>query len=722
MSIRFIKDSQSFVINTKNTTYAFSIHRGRYLCHTYYGKRLKASELPEKKLRMRSFAPYIKEYGEGESPDIFMQECSFYGSGDFRINSLRLCCADGTGVTDFVYSSYRIFKGRRALDGLPESRPDANTETLEITMKDEASGCKLLLYYTVFADTDIISRYTVIENCGERKVRIDKCMPLTLDIPRSDLDMISFWGGHVNEVNLQRVPLHHGVQAITSRRGATSHQYNPFIVLCDKSATEERGEAYGFNFVYSGSFLDEVEVDQTESTRVLVGLGSECFSYTLEAGERFCSPEAVMTYSQKGIGQMSRNFHRFVRSNIMPPVSLEPHPVVLNTWEACYFDIDEQILISFAKEAKKTGFDMLVMDDGWFGKRNHDRAGLGDWFENREKFPDGLASFVGKVKAEGIKFGIWVEPEMVNPDSDLYRAHPEWALRVDGRDPLLSRHQLVLDMSNDEVVDYLISLFDKTFEGIDIDYFKWDMNRHMSNVGSSVLPPERQGEVHFRYMRGVYRLLSWFEKRFPKAVIETCSGGGGRYDLGMMRYGIQIWTSDNTNPYDRTRIQASAMMGYPAATMSCHVSDPHGNMRSLDYRYKVAVGGMLGYELNILKMSDEIKETILEQIAEYKSFDSVIRLGEYHSLAFPTKHDYSAYYYISADRGEIVLSVIEKKGCKKGSTKLLRVREAIVGAIYTDLRSGAEYSGEALRRGIRVELCGEPDSATLLYLKRNITE
>ena len=715
MSIRFLKNEKRFVINTKNTTYAFEIAFDRYLCHTYYGKR--TAKLPEVLFRQLSFAPYLAELDECKSPDLFVQECSFYGSGDFRPNALRLS-ADGTGVSDFVYKSHRTFRGRLALDGLPAARADENTQTLEVTLVDTVSGCRLNLYYTVFAELDIISRYMVIENVGKKSVKIEKCMPLMLDINRSDLDMISLYGSHCHEVNFQRVPLHHGTQSVYSKRGGSSHQYNPFIALCDHNATDERGEVYGFNFVYSGSFLDEVDVDQLGRTRVLMGLGSDCFSYTLEAGESFCSPEAVMTYSANGIGKMSRNFHKFVRNHIMPPVSLEPHPVVLNTWEACYFDIDEEKLINFAKEAKKTGFDMLVMDDGWFGKRNDDRAGLGDWFENRDKFPDGLASFVKKIQAEGVKFGIWVEPEMVNPDSDLYRAHPEWALRVEGREPLRSRHQLVLDMSNGEVVDYLISLFDKTFEGIEIDYFKWDMNRHMSNVGSSVLPADKQGEVFFRYMKGVYRLLDWFVSRFPNAVIETCSGGGGRYDLGMMQYGIQIWTSDNTNPYDRTMIQASAMLAYPAATMSCHVSNPHGDLRSLDYRYKVAVGGMLGYELNILNMSDEIKRDISAQIAEYKSFDHVMRLGEYYNLAFPTKYDYSAYYYTTEDASEIVLTVIEKAGCKKGLTKKLKVKVADADASYIDVRTGKTYSGEELRAGITVELLGERDSAHLFLFKK----
>ena len=714
MAIRYIKDKKRFIIHTKRTTYAFEVVLDCYLYHLYYGKRTSA--LPESAFRLVSFAPYLPGYSEAQSTDIFPQECSFWGAGDFRPNALRLS-ADGTGVCDFTYQSYRIFKGRAPLDGLPAARADEGTQTLEITLYDEANQTRLKLYYTVFPDEDVISRYMKIENTGKRFVKIDKCMPLLLDLGRSDLDMISFYGSHCCEMNLQRTPLHHGTQSVYSKRGATSHQYNPFFALCDHTATDERGEVYGFNFVYSGSFLDEVDVDQLGRTRALVGLGGDCFAWRLQPGESFCSPEAIMTYSATGIGSMTRNLHRFVRTHILPPAARKPHPVVLNTWEACYFDIDQDKLVRFAKEAKAVGFDMLVMDDGWFGTRNHDRAGLGDWYENPAKFPDGLAAFVQKIQAEGIQFGIWVEPEMVNPDSELYRAHPEWALRVGGREPLRSRHQLVLDMSNPAVIDYLIDRFDRTFRGIDIDYFKWDMNRHMSHVGSTHLAPEAQGEVFFRYMKGVYRLFDWFAARFPNAIIETCSGGGGRYDLGMMQYGFQIWTSDNTDPYARTMIQASALMGYPAATMSCHVSNPHENMRSLDYRYKVAVGGMLGYELNILNMSDEVKKTIAAQIAQYKSFESVIREGEYYSLAHPTKYDYSAYYYTTPDASELLLTVIEKRGCYSGATKLLRLKAAKPDATYIDTLSGKAYSGEQLRGGIKVPLTGEADSAYLFHFK-----
>ncbi len=720
MSIRFVSSDTRFILHTARTTYAFDVLDGHYLRHLYYGKR--TADIPAAPLPLVSFAPYVAAQGPTHSPDVLPAEISFFGSGDFRATALKITGADGTGVTDFHYEGYRIHRGRncpRDLDGLPSARADEKTESLEIFMLDPVTGCRLTLCYTVFPAEDIISRFLRVENGGEFPVSIDNCMPLELYIPRMDMDRISFWGHHPMECNYQRNPLHHGIQAVYSRRGATSHHHNPLFFLCDRKADETRGACYGFNFVYSGSFLDEVEVDQLNGTKVLVGLGSENFNYRLESGETFVSPEAVMTYSAAGTDRASNNFHRFVRGHILPPYAVEtPHPVVLNTWEACYFDINEAILLDFAEKAAGLGFDMLVMDDGWFGARNHDRAALGDWFENREKFPSGLGSFVRAIRKKGIKFGIWVEPEMVNPDSDLYRAHPDWAIRVPGREPLESRQQLVLDMSNENVIDYLMDIFDRTFRDVPIDYFKWDMNRHLCGVGSAALPPERQGEVAFRHIKGTYRLLSYFRERFPDAVIETCSGGGGRYDLGMMCYGMQIWTSDNTDPYARTFIQASSIMGYPAATMSCHVSDPHGSLDSLDYRYKVAVGGMLGYELNILRMSDEINATIARQIKAYRTFEHVIRLGEYRSYASPTKYPYAAHSYSLPESGEILLSLIEKAGCPAGVTKRIRV-SADKQATYTDKLTGKCYSGEELARGLVLSLTGKPDSAQIYYFKKN---
>ena len=715
MPIKFIKSSKRFIIETERSVYAMELFKNRYLINLHYGEK-KGRFSYEGKTRM-AFSP--REEKCAVSPDALPLEVSFFGSGSYRDCSLRLTGEDGTGVTDFKYKSYRIFEGRRQIDGLPFARPDEDTETLEILMTDKVSGCDLYLYYTVFPKSDVISRHMVIENHGKSSVRIDRCMSAELCLAHDDLDIITLWGRHNHECNYQRVPTHHGVQSVGSRRGASSPQYNPFMALCSHNASETRGDAWGFNFVYSGSFLDQVEVDQTLKTTIHLGLNPADFSYTLEAGESFESPEAIMTYSDKGLGQMTRNLHSFTKKNIMPPEAAEPHPVVLNSWEACYFDINEEKLLNMAEKASELGFDMLVVDDGWFGARRDDRAGLGDWFESPEILPRGLGAFASDVRAKGVKFGIWIEPEMVNPDSDLYRAHPDWVLRAPNREPLLCRGQLVLDMSRDDVFEYLTQCFETTFSSASPDYFKWDMNRHMCGVGSAALPAHRQGEVSFRYMKGVYRLLSWLREKFPKAVIETCSGGGGRYDLGMMHYGIQIWTSDNTDPEHRIYIQSGAMTAYPATTMSCHVSNPHEDMASLDYRYKVAVEGMLGYELNILETSDEVNKKISEQIESYRKIEHIVREGEFYRLSFPEKEKYSAYYYATENSNEILLSVVERPDCRAGSTKLVKIREAIDDASYTDLFTQRRYTGRELREGLYLPLMGGGNCARLYLFTKN---
>lgn len=731
MPISFDKKNGLFTLTTKNTRYVFGIQNGRYLVHHFYGKKTAKYELF--KPYVVSFSPYLKECGNTWSPDIFPQEISFFGSGDFRPAALKIRAANGCCATDFVYKSHDIhsapkgFGACAGIAGIPHARGDGNTKLLTVVLFDEVTSCELRLHYTVFYEEDVIARSLVLYNYGKEPVKIEKCMPLTLDLPSFDYDMVTLFGGHYDERHYQRVPLHHGTQSVCSRRGASSPQYNPFMALCSGKATEDKGEVYGFNLIWSGSFLDEVEVDQTDCTRVGIGLGEENFGYLLEPTAKggptkrgstpFYSPQAILTYSDRGFGRMTRNLHNFTRNHILPERAVkEPHPVVLNTWEACYFNIDEEKLVNFAEESAKVGFDMLVMDDGWFGARNNDRAGLGDWTPNPAKFKNGLGSFVNKVKSKGIRFGIWIEPEMVNPDSDLYRAHPDWALSVPGRAPSLSREQLVLDMANPEVIDYLKDSFKKAFGGLKIDYFKWDANRHICDAYSHALPPERQDEAHYRYMLGVYELLRWFAEEFPDAQIETCSGGGGRYDLGMMAYGFQIWASDNTWPYSRLWMQRSALLAYPAATMSCHVSNPGEDLRALDFRYKVAVGGMLGYELNILRMTDPVKKEMARQVKEYKTFEHLVRLGDYHSLASPFLCPYSAYYYTDGRHKEFLLSVIEKEGIKPGSTKPLKLAEADPEKTYTDLLSGSRYTGRELKDGIVLPLTGEKFTAALLHL------
>lgn len=717
MPIEFDQEKQIIFLKTKTSLYAMQILNHKFLVHLYYGKNSENPDL-EYKSRCVSFSPYFKDYGLDYSPDTCMSEFPYFGSGDFRETALKIRNGAGDCTTLFTYRSHRIFPGRVPLEALPYAEADEQTSTVEITLADDVSGCVLKLYYTLFEDSDVISRYFILENRGNAPVKIEKCMSLALDLPESDYDMLSLYGGYANERVLQRKPLFHGNQSICSRRGASSHQFNPFIAVCDKKAAEESGGVYGFNFVYSGDFLDEIEVDQNNITRVQVGLGEENFGWTLEKGRLFASPEAVMTYSGNGIGQMSRNFHRFVRNHISPKPKFSKRPVVINTWEACGFGIDEAVLLNFAKEAPVYGIDMLVMDDGWFGRRNNDNAALGDWYANPEKFQNGLKEFVGKVKACHLKFGIWIEPEMVNPDSDLYRKHPEWCLQCRNRESTLSRNQLVLDMSNDQVLEYLEQSFSATFDGVGIDYFKWDMNRHLSEVGSLTLPPEKQDEAAYRYMLGVYKLYRWFEKHFPDAMIENCSGGGGRYDLGMMKYSTQIWASDNTWPSNRMKIQYSSTLAYPASVMSCHISNP-GNAcedaRQMDFRYRVALNGVLGYELNLPKASKAVKETIRVQIEEYREYEDLILNGDLYRLLNPYETCCSAYYFINPDKSKILLTFLQD-GTDAPRELPLKISCADRESVYRDKKSGAVYSGEELRGGIKVIPSKQNNFAEMWYL------
>ena len=704
MSINFNEETRVFTLTTKNTQYNIQMLRDLFPVHLYYGEKTD-NEIGLHQGSFYSFSPYYENIRHEYCPNDVLSEYQGFDCGDFRTSSLRVQNADGNSMVVLKYKGYRVIDGRVELPGLPYAEADENTQTLEIQMLDEVTKLEVNLYYTIFAECDVISRYVKLKNGSENELLVEKLMSLLLDLPDHEYDMISLYGHHAFERSYQRNPLHYGAQNLFSRRGASSHQLNPFFCLCEKTATQDEGRAYGFNFVYSGSYLAEVEVEQTGSTRVQIGLGSDNFKWLLEAGEEFTSPEAVMTYSNSGIGQMSRNFHNFTRNHILPKEIFDKRPVVLNTWEACFFNIDESVLLNFAETAAKTNIDMVVMDDGWFGARNADNAGLGDWYENRNKFKDGLKPFVDKMKAYGIKFGIWIEPEMVNPDSDLFRAHPEWCLQCEGRELMQSRRQLVLDMGNPAVVQYLKDSFTKTFDGVAIDYFKWDMNRHLCHVGSPILPKNRKGETAFRYMLGVYELYRWFKEKYPNAMIENCSGGGGRYDLGMMKYSTMIWTSDNTDPHVRTRIQYSSMLGYPAATMSCHVSN-HSNCIedpiSLQYRYHVALGGPLGYEFHLPNASETVKKTVSQQIKDYhENYENLILNGDYYSIFNPFECNYNAYYYANANRSEILLTFVQQES-EDVKEIIVPVKQAIADSVYVDKLTGKKYAGKDLISGVAV--------------------
>lgn len=736
MAVIFEEKKNMFLLTTRNTQYVFKIIGGKYLIHCYYGYRSESLDFAQNVLAL-PFSPGIKvaeqdRFSLNDAP----LECSFHGSGDYRCSSLKIKGKYGDSCTFFTYCDYEIIKGRKEIPGIPFARAAEDTETLKIRMLDEVNGCYLTLYYTVYPSHDLITRYFTIDNQGQDPVKLQKAMSICLDLPGHEYDVITLYGCQTAERNMQRKSVGYGNYSIGSRRGASSHDFNPFLALASPDTNEESGDVYAFNLVYSGSFLDEVEVDAQGNTRVGIGLGEENFAYTIEAGEQFASPEAIMLYTSQGLGDMSRKLHSFIRDTIVPEEIFKQRPVVLNTWEALYFDIDSKTVLELAEEAKACGMDMIVVDDGWFGKRNDDTAGLGDWYPNPQKFPEGLKQTVEEVKKKGMKFGIWIEPEMVNPDSELYRAHPDWCLNCRERTPTLARNQLLLDFCNPKVLDFLKESFSETFRNVPIDYLKWDFNRTLSEVGSAYLPEDKQDEAYFRYQLGVYELYYWFRENFPQVMIENCSGGGGRYDLGMMAVSHQIWASDNTDAADRLRIQYGSTIAYPASVMSCHVSKPgerRGRKNTLDYKFKVALGGMLGYELNLLEASDDTKKEIKDQIDFYRRVEPVIKNGQLFRLVSPyeRQEEVSAYYYADKPEGaeRILLSYLQNEPYQRREMSwhmelpplkvyTLRIRAAAAEAIYQEKITGQMYAGIDLQRGIQIRMAKEAEYGKIMFLEK----
>ena len=734
MYINFNSKDKIFSLKTKNTEYSFSIVSDRYLMHNYYGKILNYTPMPIK-MPSSGFSIDAVKYDRNFEIDsnnnweyeLFtltddLLEFSYFDSGDYRPSSLKIKNQYGNCSTFFTYISHKIYKGRKNIPNLPFARETDDCETLAIELYDETSKCYLTLYYTVYPSNDIITRYFSLKNSGNDSIKIQKAMSICLDLPGHDYDMLTLYGRHYFERNLQSTPLFYGNQKIMSRRGASSHHFNPFIALASKNTTETNGNVFAFNFIFSGCFLDEVEVDSHGNTRVGIGLGEENFSYKLSPNDTFFSPEAIMTFTSNGLGEMSRIMHRFIRETITPVEKAPKRPVVLNSWEAVSFDINQDLLINFARESAKYGIDTIVMDDGWFGDRNNDKAGLGDWYPNPKKFPNGLTDFQKKINEAGVKLGIWIEPEMVNPDSNLFREHPEWCLQCTNRESSLSRNQLVLDLTNPEVINYLKNSFSLLFDKLNIDYLKWDCNRNLSQVGSTYLPKDQQEETYYRYQLGVYELLEWFNKKYPNMLIETCSGGGGRYDLGMMAYSSQIWTSDNTYPECRTRIQYATSLAYPSSVMSCHVTKLKNTsdfLDDLEYKFIVATGGILGYEFNILEVNDEIKKELPKQIEIYRKAEDLIKYGDLYRLLSPYESidGASAYYYADPNQpdSKFFLSFIQTSAPLYPNTYILKISIANSEKKYKDFISGKIYDGKELQNGIFIETSVQRNARLYLF-------
>ena len=708
MGIIYCEKDRTFTLQTKNTTYQMQVDRYGFLLHLYYGKKTDTCMDYLLTYYDRGFSGNPYDAGEDRtySMDTLPQEFPCYGNGDFRSTAFAVENADGSMSCDLRYKSHVILDGKYNLEGLPAVyASEQEAQTLEILMEDPVTGVKVVLLYGVLPAQDIITRSVCVKNESSGKIYLNKIESASLDFLYGDYELLTFYGRHAMERNVQRVPVVHGTQKIGSVRGTSSHQYNPMMILAEKETTEDKGNCYAMSFVYSGCFQGEVLKDQLNQTRMMLGLQEEAFRYPLEAGEMFQAPEVILSYSSEGMNRLSQNLHHCIRQHICRgKYKEEIRPILINSWEAAYFDFTGDTIYELAKAAKEVNIDMLVMDDGWVGKRDDDNSGLGDWFVNEKKLGGTLGNLIKRINDLGVKFGIWIEPEMVSEDSDLYRKHPDWALTVPGRNPVRSRNQLVLDFSRKEVVDEIYDQICKVLDQGNIEYVKWDMNRSLMDVYSSVT--REQGRVLHDYVLGLYDFLERLVQRYPNLLIEGCSGGGGRFDAGMMYYTPQIWCSDNTDAIDRLRIQYGTSFGYPVSVVGSHVSavpnHQTGRKTPLHTRGVVAMSGTFGYELNLMKLSEEEKQEIREQIAEYKRYAPIIQNGLYYRLSNPTTEEICAWEFVHTDEKEqskVLLNIVMQVIHGNMTVNYVKLQGLEETAVYREEKSGKRYTGAALMYG-----------------------
>jgi alpha-galactosidase len=674
------------------------------LGHVYFGKKIVDENVNY--LMRTEEAPFVPSKNNRDRVcfyDSFPMEYSTHGIGDFRETCLAVKDIKGHTACKLQYRSHRIFGGKEKLSGMPATfGNEKECTSLEITCIDKDLNLEVVLAYTVFEELDAITRSVRVKNCCDNSITITKALSMCVDFEGIDYDMISLHGSWARERHISRRKVTYGTQAVSSIRGESSHQDNPFIALLDRSATEDSGNVYGFNFVYSGNFLAQVEGCQFDTTRVQMGINPIDFSWLLEANEEFVAPEVVMVYSDEGIGKMTRTFHDLYRNHLIRgKYKDKKRPILINNWEATYFDFNTEKLLAIAKEASKVGIEMLVMDDGWFGHRNSDNSSLGDWIVNEDKIQGGLKYLVDEVNKLGLEFGIWFEPEMISPDSDLYRKHPDWCIHIEGRTPALCREQYVLDLTRKEVVDYIYESLKKVLSSANIKYVKWDMNRQLTDLGSDNIPAERHGEIFHRYMLAVYEMMDRLTTDFPDLLLENCSGGGARFDPGMLYYSPQIWCSDDTDAIERLKIQQGTAMVYPLSAMGAHVSDcPNhtvGRTTSFETRGYVALSGTFGYELDITKISQEDRDMIPKQIAMYHKYNDLVRSGDYYRIAnFSENNSFDSYEVISKDKKEVLITCIQVLGRPNYHSRRIKLKGLIEHAMYRNEETNEVYSGGAL--------------------------
>lgn len=696
MAITFNETTRIFTLTTAHTTYQMQADAQGYLLHLYYGARTAGEMDYLLNYGDRGFSGNPNSAGSDRtySLDALPQEYPSLGTGDFRNYALNIENADGSQCCNPVYITHEIAAGKYTLKGLPFVRAEENeAETLKIILEDPVTKVELHLLYGVLEKEDIITRSVIIKNAGKAPVTVKKAQSACLDFLHGDYDLIKFYGRHAMERNMERMPVSHESTRIGSRRGTSSHQYNPGVILAGKNTNEDSGSCYGMLFVYSGNFLVEAEKDQYDQTRIQMGLTDELFAYPLEAGDEFTAPEVILSYTNKGLSRLSQQYHHCIMNHICQGKYVHANrPVLINSWEAAYFDFTGDTIVELAKEAKALGIDMVVMDDGWFGKRNDDNSSLGDWYVNEEKLGGTLTKLIERVNAEGVKFGIWIEPEMVSEDSDLYREHPDWAITIPGRKPVRSRNQLVLDFSRKEVRDEIFKRICAVLDQGNVEYIKWDMNRSLADIYAP--------NVTYDYVLGVYDFLEKLTNRYPDILIEGCSGGGGRFDAGMLYYTPQIWCSDNTDAINRTRIQYGTSFFYPVAAMGSHVSavpnHQTGRVTSMHTRGVAAMSGTFGYELNPALLNAKEKAEIRAQLAQYREYQELIREGDYYRLSNPFQDNFVAWMVVSDDRSKALVSVIRLTAEANLPAAYVTLKGIEEDAFYREKTTGKVYPGAAL--------------------------
>ncbi|GKX67511.1 alpha-galactosidase [Inconstantimicrobium mannanitabidum] len=728
MSIKFFEEYKAFKLDGKDTSYIIAIvDEEQFIGHVYYGKKI-IDENVNYLLRTEEppFVPTKNNRDRGSFYDSFPQEYSTHGIGDYRESCLAVRDVNGTTSCKLQYCSHKIYEGKEKLKNLPATfGNEKECTTLELICVDKHLNLEVVLVYTVFENLDVITRSVRIKNCGTDSINITKALSMCVDFDGMDYDMISLHGSWARERQISRRKVTHGRQVVSSLRGESSHQENPFIVLLDKDANDDYGNVYGFNFVYSGNFIAEVEGCQFDTTRVVMGINPCDFSWLLGANEEFVAPEVVMVYSNEGIGKMTRTFHDLYRNHLIRgKYKDKKRPILINNWEATYFDFNTEKLLSIAKEASKVGIEMLVMDDGWFGKRNKDNSSLGDWFVNEDKIQGGLKYLVDEVNKLGLEFGIWFEPEMISPDSDLYRAHPDWCIHVEGRTPTMSREQYVLDLTRKEVVDYVYESLKKILSSANIKYVKWDMNRQITDLGSTNIPAERHGEIFHRYVLAVYEMMDRLTTDFPDLLLENCSGGGARFDAGMLYYSPQIWCSDDTDAIERLKIQEGTAMVYPLSAMGAHVSDcPNhtvGRSTPFETRGYVALAGTFGYELDVTKISKEDRDMIPKQIEMYHKYNDLVRTGDYYRIAnYSENNSFDSYEVVAKDKSEVLVTFVQVLGRPNYHSRRIKLKGLIEDAMYRNEETNEVYSGGALMHaGVNITGIYGDFAGKLLHLVR----